>query len=84
MPKLENGRIIEMLANILGIVNRLNCSQSYGVTINFFSDRILEYVNDTFTDTKDKLYFIADYISTLCKHQADVFRTLLDNSSKKN
>ena len=42
MPHLENGEIVHIIFNTLGVFNRLNIFQLYEQSINFITERIVE------------------------------------------
>lgn len=47
MPHLENGEVVHIIFNTLGVFNRLNIFQLYEQSINFITERIVErWINE--------------------------------------
>lgn len=53
MPHLETGKPVDIILEALGPVNRLNIMQLYELSINFVSNRNIEYMK-TLDDVKEK------------------------------
>lgn len=59
MPHLENGEIVHIIFNTLGVYNRLNIFQLYEQSINFITERIVErFINeDMKVSDMEKIFF---------------------------
>lgn len=63
MPVLENGKVVDVLFNCLGVVNRLNSFQLFEQSINFIMNRTIDFVKTL--ETNDQR---AGLIFTMIKH----------------
>lgn len=63
MPVLENGKVVDVLFNCLGVVNRLNSFQLFEQSINFIMNRTIDRVKTL--ETNDQR---AGLIFTMIKH----------------
>lgn len=63
MPILENGKVVDVLFNCLGVVNRLNSFQLFEQSINFIMNRTVDFTKTL--ETNDQR---AGLIFTMIKH----------------
>lgn len=79
MPITEDGKRIEMVFNGSTCVNRLNPGQLMEISLNFISEKLLKYFNETKdVDVIGELY---DYMSFISKDQANDFMELMYDES---
>lgn len=84
MPFLENGKRVDVIFNLLGVINRLNPQQLFEQSITFVCDRVCEYMvkNDLPLEEREKLLIdivtrfnekqgakVAEFIGRLSKDQ---------------
>lgn len=62
MPFLENGKRVDVLFNLLGVVNRLNSFQLFEQSITFICDRVIERMQ-TMDSIKSKWNLLYDIVS---------------------
>lgn len=80
MPIDENGNRIEICANPLGVINRMNLSQLYELEINFIMDQTILKMKEM--DKPDKqLSLLMSVVGDINPTQADDIRRFLATSS---
>ena len=67
MPHLENGEVVHIIFNTLGVYNRLNIFQLFEQSINFVTNRVVEkFVNDNLSIPEmEKILFAVDELTGL-------------------
>lgn len=83
MPRLEDGRVVDLVCAKLGVPNRENPAQLYEVETNFLSNRILEKIRAT-EDIEEKQKILFKYISILNKEQYNYVKGCLSRMSEKD
>ena len=76
MPRLEDGRIMEVIFNPIGPVGRENPGQLIELTINHVGDEILKMVRLS-EDPQDGLNMILDFIRIVVPKQYEYYRNLI-------
>lgn len=84
MPIASNGIHADVVANSLGVVNRMNPAQLQEHTINFISDHVLTIIKAT-KDVDDKIDLLLSYINYLDKEEHDFLEseTIMMNRAQK-
>ena len=72
MPHLETGKVVDIVLDGLGPVNRLNVMQLFEQTITFIGNRNIEYFKDKPIEIKEKISF--SFIETLNPEEGRVVR----------
>ncbi len=62
MPHLENGEVIDVMINALGVANRLNPFQIFEMSINFICNRVVEKLK-TIEDRTEKEKILFDIVT---------------------
>lgn len=80
MPRLDNGKHIEIIFNSLGVINRLNSQQLFEQSINFICNRTVEHFQtiDSNSEKFDILYRLIQYFNeTQATKLKEYYDTLL-------
>lgn len=70
MPKLDDGRYIDMIYNGSTCVNRLNKAQLNEMSLNFYSARIIEFINMNVLFADEAWDIILEYLDIVSPYQA--------------
>lgn len=70
MPHLETGKVVDIVLDALGPVNRLNVMQLFEQTIAFIGNRNIEYFKDKPIDVKEEILFTMIKILAPDEHDA--------------
>lgn len=85
MPYTEDGVRIDIVLDLSGAVRRLNFGQVFEVDINFYSERIRQYVC-TLPTYDEKIKIIFEYLGMLNQHECqtfiDKYRIKIDGTEK--
>lgn len=86
MPKLDDGRYIDMIYNGSTCVNRLNKEQLNEMSLNFYSARIMEFIRTNVLFADEAWNIILKYMDIVSPNQAnDLYKTLstLDENERQ-
>lgn len=84
MPVLDNGKTIEVIYNQNTSVNRCNPSQQIEVSLNFQTDRLLEFIETKTFDASEFVNLYLEYIRMLSPETADYLENTLSPMSDED
>ena len=86
MPVLENGKVVDVLFNCLGVVNRLNSFQLFEQSINFIMNRTIDRIKSLETnDQRAALIFtMINYFNTRQAREMGEMYNKLSEKEKDN
>ena len=85
MPVLENGRVVDVQFNCLGVINRLNSFQLFEQSINFIMNRTIDRIKTLETnDQRAALIFtMLNHFNTRQAQEMSKMYSKLDNEGKE-
>lgn len=83
MPRLENGKRVDVILNTLGVVNRISTMQLYEQSITFIMDRTAERMMELHKDgkTKEAINLMNHMIRYFSERQSKEMKKFTDNLS---
>ena len=77
MPKLDNGKSIEICFNSSTYFNRENPGQVMEMSLNYISARILDYIESNNMSRIESINMIYDYLKLVSPKEADFFLNMI-------